>query len=129
MCRILAKRMLGLHIHEYVIEAPDIARAARAGQFVVLCLHEHGERIPLTIVESIPELEAIKPVVQELGKTTREMHEKFHEGGSILDPAGPLGEPSKIENFGTVRHARHTRVTSGTGPDATGIILHLNIPT
>lgn len=102
MYRILAKKMLGIKIHEYVIEAPDIARAARAGQFVVLRLHEHGERIPLTIVESIPELNAIKLVVQELGKTTREMHEKFHEGALILDLVGPLGEPSEIENFGTV---------------------------
>jgi NAD(P)H-flavin reductase len=102
MYRILSKKMLGLNIHEYVIEAPDIARAARAGQFVVLRLHEHGERIPLTIVESVPELKAIKLVVQELGKTTREMHEKFHEGGSILDLVGPLGEPSEIEKFGTV---------------------------
>lgn len=102
MYPILAKKMLGVNIHEYVIEAPDIARAARAGQFIVLRLHEHGERIPLTIVESVPEMDAIKLVVQELGKTTREMHEKYHEGGSILDLVGPLGEPSEIENFGTV---------------------------
>jgi len=102
MYRILAKKMLGVNIHEYVIEAPAIARAARAGQFIVLRLHEHGERIPLTIVESVPELEAITLVVQELGKTTREMHEKFHEGATILDVVGPLGEPSEIQKFGTV---------------------------
>ncbi len=102
MYRILAKKMLGLNIHEYMLEAPDIARAARAGQFVVLRLHEHGERIPLTIVESVPQLNAITIVVQELGKTTREMRETFHEGGAILDLVGPLGEPTQIEKFGTV---------------------------
>lgn len=102
MYRILAKKMRGLNIHEYVIEAPDIARAARAGQFVVLRLHDHGERIPLTIVESTLERNAIKLIVQQTGKTTREMRETYHEGASILDLVGPLGKPSQIERFGTV---------------------------
>ena len=48
MYRILEKHELAPEVHEYVIEAPEIARAARPGQFIVLRLHERGERIPLT---------------------------------------------------------------------------------
>jgi len=102
MHRIRRKRELGPHITEYVIEAPDIGHAACAGQFVVIRLHEQGERIPLTIVEYISDLSGITVVVQSLGKTTQEMEDCFDEGDAVLDVVGPLGEPSEIENFGTV---------------------------
>jgi len=85
-----------------VIEAPDIARVGKAGQFIVLRLHEKGERIPLTIVNVDPETGGVTLVIQEVGKSTREMGEQFHEGDSILDFAGPLGEATEIENYGTV---------------------------
>ena len=101
MYRILEKRALGPEIYEYVIEAPDVAHAARAGQFVVLRLHEQGERIPLTVVESVDE-NGVRLVVQSLGKTTREMAERYDAGGSILDFLGPLGQPSEIAHYGTV---------------------------
>lgn len=102
MYRILNKRKLAPEVHEYVIEAPEIARAARPGQFVVLRLHERGERIPLTIADADPETGGVTIVVQEVGKTTREMGDKFDKGDCILDFVGPLGKPSEIENFGTV---------------------------
>jgi ferredoxin--NADP+ reductase len=100
--KILKKRTLGPAIREYIVEAPDVARVAKAGQFIVLRLHEHGERIPLTIVETNPESGSVTLVVQEVGKSTREMGDRFHEGDTILDFAGPLGEPSEIEKLGTV---------------------------
>jgi ferredoxin--NADP+ reductase len=100
--RILEKRSVGPGIQEYLIEAPDVARTAKAGQFIVLRLHEHGERIPLTIVEALPETGGIRLVVQEVGKTTQEMGAHFDVGDSILDFVGPLGEPSEIDNYGTV---------------------------
>ncbi len=102
MYTILSKRTLGPSIREYVIEAPEVARAAKAGQFIVLRLHERGERIPLTIVETDPETGGVTLVVQEVGKSTREMGDGYHEGDTILDFAGPLGEPSEIERYGTV---------------------------
>lgn len=102
MYRILSKRTLGQRIKEYVIEAPEVARAAKPGQFIVLRLHETGERIPLTIVECDPAAGGVTIVVQEVGKSTREMGDRFHAGGSVLDFAGPLGVPSEIENYGTV---------------------------
>jgi len=100
--KILSKRSLGPAIREYVVHAPDVARTARAGQFVVIRLHERGERIPLTIVECDANTGGVTLVVQEVGKSTREMGERFHAGGAILDLAGPLGVPSDIENYGTV---------------------------
>ena len=102
MYKILKKRTLGPSIHEYVVEAPDVARVGKAGEFIVLRLHERGERIPLTIVECDPETGGVTLVVQEVGKSTREMGDHFHKGDSILDFAGPLGEASEIENYGTV---------------------------
>jgi len=98
----MSKRTLGPSIREYVVEAPDVARTAKAGQFIVLRLHEKGERIPLTMVNTDPETGGVTLVVQEVGKSTREMGDKFHEGDSILDFAGPLGEATEIEAFGTV---------------------------
>ncbi len=102
MYKILSKRTLGPGIREYVVEAPDVARVAKAGQFIVLRLHERGERIPLTIVECNPETGGVTLVVQEVGKSTREMGDRFGEGDTILDFAGPLGTATEIEMYGTV---------------------------
>lgn len=100
--RILSKRTLAPSIREYVIEAPDVAASAKAGQFIVLRLHERGERIPLTMVDCNRETGGVTLVVQELGKTTREMGDRFHAGDAILDFAGPLGEPTDVRRYGTV---------------------------
>lgn len=102
MYKILSKRRLSPQSCEYVIEAPEVARAAKAGQFIVLRLHERGERIPLTIVEADPATGGVTIVVQEVGKSTREMGDHFNAGESVLDFVGPLGIPSEIENYGTV---------------------------
>jgi NAD(P)H-flavin reductase len=102
MYRIVSKRTLAPSIREYVIEAPDVAASAKAGQFIVLRLHERGERIPLTMVDCDQEAGTVTLVVQELGKTTKEMGDRFHAGGAVLDFAGPLGEPTRIERYGTV---------------------------
>lgn len=102
MYTILSKMTLSSQTREYVIEAPEVARAAKLGQFIVLRLHERGERIPLTIVDADPQAGGVTIVVQEVGKSTREMGDHFHAGGSVLDFAGPLGVPSEIENYGTV---------------------------
>jgi ferredoxin--NADP+ reductase len=101
MFRIVTARELGTGIKLFEIEAPRIARKQRPGQFVILRLHENGERIPLTIEGSDPERGTITIVVQAIGKTTH-LLSLLGEGDAILDIAGPLGKPSDIENFGTV---------------------------
>jgi len=99
---ILSKRTLGPQIREYVIAAPEVARVAKGGQFVVLRLHEKGERIPLTIVDADRETGGLTLVVQEVGKSTREMGDRYDVGDQILDFVGPLGVPSEIKRYGTV---------------------------
>ncbi|MEA3239216.1 MAG: sulfide/dihydroorotate dehydrogenase-like FAD/NAD-binding protein [Candidatus Bipolaricaulota bacterium] len=102
MYKILTKRTLGPQIREYIIEAPEIARVAKSGQFIVLRLHERGERVPLTIVDADTKTGGVTIVVQEVGKSTREMGDHFHVGDDVLDFVGPLGVASEIDNYGTV---------------------------
>jgi glutamate synthase (NADPH/NADH) small chain len=84
------------------IEAPDVAQAAQPGHFVMLCLREGGERVPLTVADFDRERGTVTVVVQALGKTTREMRDRYVEGDSFDDFVGPLGLPQHIANFGHV---------------------------
>jgi ferredoxin--NADP+ reductase len=88
-------------IYRLVIEAPRIAKKQRAGQFVIVRVHDRGERIPLTIAGSDPAAGTIEIIVQGIGKTTKLLC-SLREGDAILDVAGPLGKPSEVERFGTV---------------------------
>ncbi|MCG6553088.1 MAG: sulfide/dihydroorotate dehydrogenase-like FAD/NAD-binding protein [Candidatus Magnetominusculus sp. LBB02] len=81
--------------------APEIAQAARPGQFVIVRSDERSERIPLTIADFNTDEGTITLVIQAAGKSTDQMR-AYRVGDSILDIVGPLGEPSEIENFGTV---------------------------
>jgi len=99
MFRILRTRALGRNIKLFEIEAPRIASKQKPGQFVILRLHERGERIPLTIEGSDPKKGSITLVVQSIGKTTTLMN-SLDAGDVILDVVGPLGKPSEIRNYG-----------------------------
>ena len=101
MYKIVDARGVGLNIKQFVIEAPRIARKHKPGQFIILRLHEKGERIPLTIKSSDPVAGTVTIVVQAIGKTTSLLN-CLETGDSILDIVGPLGKPSEIENYGTV---------------------------
>jgi ferredoxin--NADP+ reductase len=99
--RITKKETLGPVTKLYVIEAPEVARKARAGQFIVLRVTEEGERIPLTIADYDREAGTITIVVQEIGKSTKHLG-LLEEGDSLASFTGPLGRPTEIENYGTV---------------------------
>jgi ferredoxin--NADP+ reductase len=101
MYRIVEARTVGLNIKQFVIEAPRIARKQKPGQFLILRLHEKGERIPLTIKSSDSAAGTVTIVVQAVGKTTSLLN-CLETGDSILDIVGPLGHPSEIRNYGTV---------------------------
>ena len=101
MYKIVEARSVGFKIKQFVIEAPRIARKQKAGQFIILRLHENGERIPLTIKTSDPEAGTVTIVAQSIGKTTSLLN-CLETGDYILDIVGPLGHPSEIDNFGTV---------------------------
>lgn len=100
MFKILEKAFLQEIVVKMVIEAPEIARKRKAGQFVVLMIDEKGERIPLTIVDSDSEKGTITIIYQIVGKTTAKMAE-MEKGDFILNVLGPLGHPTEIKNFGT----------------------------
>ncbi len=101
MFPILQAEFLAPGIKRFVIAAPRISRKQQPGQFVILRLHDHGERIPLTIESSDPRRGTISIVVQSAGKTTHLLN-SLEAGNAILDVVGPLGKPSVIEKFGTV---------------------------
>lgn len=99
MYEITEKVELAHTVYLFKIKAPLIAKKRKAGQFVVLRLNEHGERIPLTIVDSDSSAGTITIIVQEVGKTTAMLGD-MGVGDNILDVVGPLGRPTHIENFG-----------------------------
>jgi ferredoxin--NADP+ reductase len=101
MFPILEAEFLAPEVKRFTIEAPRIARKRQAGQFVILRLHAHGERIPLTIADSDLEKGTITIIVQGIGKTTKLLN-MLGPGDAILDLVGPLGKPSEIEPYGTV---------------------------
>jgi ferredoxin--NADP+ reductase len=101
MYKILEARSAGLNIKQFVIHAPRVARKTKPGQFLILRLHEKGERIPLTIKSSDPAAGTVTIVVQAIGKTTSLLN-CFEAGDFILDIVGPLGKPSEIQSYGTV---------------------------
>jgi ferredoxin--NADP+ reductase len=101
MYRIIEKRDLTPTIKLMKVVAPAIARKAQAGQFIILRLHDHAERIPLTIADYSRDEGTITIVLQVVGKSTEELA-TLKVGDDILNFAGPLGEPSEIKNYGTV---------------------------
>jgi len=100
--KILKKRkLIPGTTSELTLDAPQIAKKAQPGNFIILRVSEHGERIPLTIADADPEAGTIKIVYLVLGKSTAEL-ESLEEGGEILDLCGPLGKATHIEKEGTV---------------------------
>ena len=100
MYKVLETTFLQEIIVRMVIEAPEIARKRKAGQFVTLMIDDKGERIPLTIVDSDSEKGTITIIFQIVGKTTTHLA-SLKKGNYIMHILGPLGHPTEIENFGT----------------------------
>ena len=101
MYKILFKQELVPNIYTCRVEAPEVARKAKPGQFVIIRVDERGERIPLTIADWNREEGSITIVFHRVGKTTGKLAE-LQQGDCIANFVGPLGEPAVIDNFGTV---------------------------
>lgn len=101
MYKILQKEVLSESIRLMVVEAPQVARKARAGQFIIVIADPHGERIPLTIADYDRKAGTLTIIFQEAGKSTMQMG-AMEVGDSFNDIAGPLGNPTEIDNFGRV---------------------------
>ncbi len=101
MFSIIEKNDLAARVFRYVISAPDVARKARAGQFVILRLYEEGERIPITLADWDSNKGTITLYVQAVGKTTTLMS-MMKAGEQLLDVVGPFGIPSHVEKGKTL---------------------------
>lgn len=99
--RVLQKEQLSENVFKLVFEAPGISAKRKPGQFVVLRIHEEGERIPLTIADADPVKGTLDVIFQVVGKSTKHLS-KLKEGNEILDLVGPLGKPTHIDKIGTV---------------------------
>ena len=95
MVKIVRKKVLNPSVTLLEVEAPLIAKKARAGQFIILRLDEQGERIPLTIADYDREKGTVTIIFQKVGLTT-ELLADLNEGDSIKDFVGPLGLPTEL---------------------------------
>lgn len=98
MYRILKKESLNPTVTKMIVEAPWIAKKAKAGQFIILRVSEDGERIPLTVADTNEMEGGVTIIFQLIGKTTK-LLDQLNEGDSILDFVGPLGTPSHLEGL------------------------------
>ena len=101
MNKIVKKVQFSEKVFKLVVEAPLIARARKAGHFVIIRVDEKGERIPLTIAGSDIQKGTIDLVIQTVGVSTTRLC-ALNEGDYIHDVVGPLGRATHIENYGTV---------------------------
>ncbi len=101
MYQIVNREDLTPEIHLFEIAAPEVAKKAQAGQFIIIRADEKGERIPLTIADWNTEKGTVTVVFMEVGKTTRKLA-TLKAGESVANFAGPLGLPTHIDKFGTV---------------------------
>lgn len=98
---ILSKKQLSEKVFQFEIYAPLIAKARRAGHFVILRNGKKGERIPLTIVMSDIQRGTITVILQKVGLSTIKICD-LNVGNTLTDVVGPLGQATHIENYGTV---------------------------
>jgi len=98
MAKILKKEQWSNTIFSMLIDAKDVAKAAKPGQFIILIPKEHGERIPLTIADSDADEGWVQIVFQVVGKSTLELS-RMNESEELFSFVGPLGMPSEVEKF------------------------------
>ncbi|NPD93117.1 bifunctional dihydroorotate dehydrogenase B NAD binding subunit/NADPH-dependent glutamate synthase [Xylanibacter muris] len=101
MNRITRKQQLSEKVYLFEIEAPLIAKSRKAGNFIIVRIGKNGERVPLTIADADTDKGTITIVVQKVGLSSIKLC-NLNEGDYITDVAGPLGNPTHIEKFGTV---------------------------
>ncbi len=101
MYKIVYKKVLAPNITRFSIEAPEVAKSRKPGQFVVIRADETSERVPLTIVDSDPKKGTIDLIIQDAGFSTHCLT-CYKEGERFLDVLGPLGRPTDMHKYGTV---------------------------
>ena len=98
MYKILKKRQLNENVMLMDIDAPYVAKKAKAGNFIILRVDELGERIPLTVADYDREKGTVTIIFQIVGATTK-LLSTLNEGDYLLDFAGPLGKATELEGY------------------------------
>ena len=101
MYKIVSKKQFSQKVFCMEIEAPLIAKSRKPGNFVIVRVDKHSERMPLTIADANIQQGTITLVIQEVGLSSKKLC-SLNAGDYIADIVGPLGNPTHIENFGTV---------------------------
>ena len=101
MNKILKKAQFSEKVYYLELEAPLIAKSCKPGNFIIIRVDSHSERVPYTIAKSDPVKGTLSLVIQEVGLSSTKLCE-LPEGAYVQDVVGPLGTPSKIEKYGTV---------------------------
>ena len=101
MNKVIERRMIVPNLHLLTLEAPDVARKVRPGQFMIVRPHDEGERIPLSVADWDAGQGTVSTVFMEVGASTGRLA-LLKPGETIPTCVGPLGNPTEIANFGTV---------------------------
>jgi len=101
MNKIIRKQQFSEKVFCLEVEASLIARSCRPGNFIIVRVDNHSERVPYTIAKSDPVKGTLTMVIQEVGRSSTKLCQ-LNEGDEIVDIVGPLGTPSHIENYGTI---------------------------
>lgn len=117
MHKIVKMKKLNPEMSEIEVEAPLVADKIKPGQFIVIRMHEKGERIPLTFYKKDEERGTVTMIFQKVGKSTYELS-TYEEGDKLLDIVGPMGNPTEIKKYGNVVCIGGGVGTPGTFPVA-----------
>ncbi len=101
MFEVIERRMLVPNVHQLIVRAPEVAAAARPGNFIILRPDETGERIPLTLADWDVEAGTVTNVFLQVGASTAKLA-RLKAGDIVPAYAGPLGNNTEIDHFGTV---------------------------
>ncbi|MGD2109755.1 MAG: sulfide/dihydroorotate dehydrogenase-like FAD/NAD-binding protein [Phycisphaerae bacterium] len=101
MYRIVQRRMIVPNLHEFTVEAPDVAETAQPGNFVIVRPDDHGERMPLSVADYNRGEGTVTSIFMQVGASTGKLA-RLEPGDTIPTYAGPLGKETDIQNFGTV---------------------------
>ena len=101
MYRVVERRMIVPNLHEFTVEAPDVAETVQPGNFIILRPDEHGERMPLSVADWDRQAGTVTSIFMQVGGSTAKLA-RLASGDSIPTCAGPLGRETEIKNYGTV---------------------------
>jgi ferredoxin--NADP+ reductase len=101
MYPVVERRMIVPNLHEFTVEAPEVADSVQAGNFVIVRPDEVGERMPLSVADWDPKAGTVTSIFMQVGGSTAKLA-RLKPGDTIPTYVGPLGKETRIENFGTV---------------------------